>query len=179
MIGISSGRVAAYGLATLLSALLWTTSPVAAHVLKTDTGISAVLHIPPEDNPVAAQPTNLVFAFGTQQSSFDLRDCRCQVRVEKEGKPIQSTSLISTFRSNAAATVRFPTIGVYTIYLDGESRSKRFQSFHLAYVQRVETSANGPAQLDNRSNVVVLLVSLTSFIILGMFAYRFTDYSKK
>lgn len=150
-----------------------TVTPAVAHVLKTDNGITAVLHIPPEDNPVASQPTELDFSFSDNKNAFNLNDCNCQVAVKSNGKVLQTTSIrpaLAGATLEGVAKVQFPAVGVYDLVVTGSPKAQNFASFQLDFLERVTGSANGvPATSGNGSSV--LIISAGSLIILGMVGY--------
>lgn len=151
----------------------WAITPLAAaHVLKQDNGISAVLHIPPEDNPEAAQPTELELAFGDDGGKFSLPNCDCGVVVTRGSQTVQTVALhpVGQSRLNATATVRFPSIGVYHVLIEGSAKDGAFGAFKLDYLERVPVSAAVPPT-GNTAGANVLIIGAGSLIALGMFAY--------
>jgi hypothetical protein len=158
----------------------YTTIPAAAHVLKQDNGISGVLHIPPEDDPSAAQPTELNLSFGDARDAFSLADCNCTVVVKTstgagsiarvvETAPLHPYYSDSTLDSKTSVT--FPTIGVYNVIVKGSARDSKFPAFQLDYLVRVATSADGSTAPANNNGTAVVFISVSSLIILGMIAY--------
>jgi len=158
-----------FGALISLFLIAGTSGVASAHVLKEDNGISAVLHIPP------AQQTQLDFSFSSQQSTFSLKNCDCQVIVQANGNTIQTEPLGAGSEdsgASAAASVTFPSIGVYDVIVEGSAKDGAFKSFKLDYVERVATSAVATtSQPVQRNGSTVLLISATSFILLLMGAY--------
>jgi hypothetical protein len=147
--------------------------PAEAHVLKEDNGITNVLHIPPEDNPIAGQNTELDFSFYDQKDAFSIEDCNCDVLMQSNGKTIQST-VVRPYAKGAELTgladVRFPKIGIYNLVIKGSSKTNAFPNFQLIYLERVATSANGQSLPKSTNGSEPVLIGVASLVILGMVA---------
>ena len=161
-IGISLG---------LLPLLLLTTGGlVSAHVLKEDNGISGVLHIPPEDNPEAGQPTELDESFGDAQNTFSLQDCSCKVVVTMNNQTIQTTiptPALSGASLESVAIINFPAVGVYNVIFEGSAKDGKFHTFNLNYLVRVPTVVGGTTQVSGQGQEV-LVIGLGNLAILIM-----------
>ena len=59
---------------------------VQAHILKTDGSIGAVLHIDPDDDPIARQSSYFFFEFKDKQNIFKLENCDCKITIFEQGK---------------------------------------------------------------------------------------------
>lgn len=166
-------RMLGLSLPTLLVAVFVTTGLASAHVLKQDNGITGILHIPPEDNPSAGQPTEMDESFGDQAGRFSLPDCDCMMSIKGGGKVLQTVPLKPYFSGatlDSVATVQFPTVGVYDVVVTGRAKDHKFPDFQLDYLVRVALNANGtPATANDGGDVVI--ISLGSLAILGLFAY--------
>src|SRR6185369_15266285 len=66
-----------------------------AHILKYDGDIGAVLHVDPDDDPIAGQPTNFFFEFRDKTNKFVSGDCNCTVTITEEGRELYSSNLFS------------------------------------------------------------------------------------
>lgn len=92
--------------------------PVAAHVLLQDTEakIGAVVHVTPDDSPIAGEPSELY---------FDIQDGQSDVRIPYDGYELFITDTtgerqqIETFvdGSSVGATYTFPVQGLYQLEL--------------------------------------------------------------
>jgi hypothetical protein len=158
-------------LAAMLVLLLGTQSGVAfAHVLKTDNGVSAVLHIDPDDNPIAGVPTTLSLTYGTDKGSFQLGDCSCGVRVIENNKGVATTHVQPAYFGSAAegnAIVTFPDIGIYNVIVSGSAADHSIPTFSMNYLVRVASSATSTT---NKSNSQIVIISLASLIAVGIVA---------
>ncbi|HVX23898.1 MAG TPA: hypothetical protein VG992_00950 [Candidatus Saccharimonadales bacterium] len=145
----------------------------AAHVLKTDNGVSAVLHIPPEDNPVAGQATELEVSFGDIHDAFSLADCHCSVTVQLAGRTLTKTTpqpALAGATLDSVAVVRFPNPAVYNVIVAGSSRDGAFPHFRLVYPVRVISKTGTNNQRRSAASEEVLIISAASLIVLGMVA---------
>ena len=164
------------GLGVLLIVSYGTVGLAAAHVLKQDNGISGVLHIPPEDNPAAGQSTELDESFGDAKDAFTLQDCNCGVVVRQGNRVLQTVKLTPHFSDSTLdakfATVRFPSIGIYDVIVQGNAKNGAFNNFTLDYLVRVAVSANG-SSASSSNGTQVLILGAGALAILGLFAYTY------
>jgi hypothetical protein len=115
-------------------------------VLKTDGSIGAVLHINPNDEPTANQPSTLVFEFKDKRNNFSSKECNCLVSILANGKTVYSQPLFQDTQTKdtyAAITYIFPESNIYTVQITGKSLSgTSFQPFHLSWDIRVAAATN-------------------------------------
>jgi hypothetical protein len=146
-----------------------------AHVLKQDNGISAVLHIPPDDNPQAGQSTELDLSFGDDANAFSLTDCHCLVTIESDSSKIIYRAVPQPALKGATldsiAHVTFPTVGVYHLTVSGSATHGNFKPFSLDFLVRVAGAVGGTATMTSRKGDEIIIISLGSLAILGLFAY--------
>src|SRR5438045_57931 len=76
---------------------------VSAHVLKTDGNIGAVLHIDPDDDPIAGSQASFFFEFKDIQGKFQSQNCDCTFSIAEDGKEIFSQPLFQN-NSNPSLT---------------------------------------------------------------------------
>ena len=122
--------------------------PVSAHVLKTDGSIGAILHIDPEDDPIASQQAGFFFEFKDKQNKFKLDNCTCTFSITEDGKQIFTNPL-----SQDNIFFTFPERNIYQVKVVGKPKiASSFQPFTLTYDVRVDrTSANQPSSQTNNS----------------------------
>lgn len=131
-----------------------------AHVLQTDGTIGAVMHIDPNDDPIAGQQAGLFFTFKDTTDKFDAKNCDCKIAILESGKTMYAQPLFPNTSTppldNASLFYTFPSPNVYQVVITGTPTSKNaFQSFKLVYAVRVEK----PQGLDQNAN------SSTNFFI--------------
>lgn len=152
-----------------------------AHVQVTDNGVSAVMHILPEDDPSARDPTYIQFTFGGSKAAFDVGSCSCKLSVTQDGKETERNPVESLDATSGIGhvVVTFPKAGVYNLRLTGFTDSSAEQRFALPYVVRVSPEGQ-TSNVAGGTNVI--LVSLASLAVVGIVAYynisnglRYTD----
>jgi len=121
-----------------------------AHVLQTDGNIGAVLHIDPDDDPIAGQQSSFFFEFKDKQSKFQPTNCNCTFSILENGKDIYTQPLFQNNTDpnlqNASIFFTFPQKDVYQIKVTGKPNSEgAFQHFNLTYDIRVERVSNDQA----------------------------------
>lgn len=136
--------------------------PVIAHQLASDNGVNAVLHIDPDDAPVAGRKAQLIFYLGSESPSFHAQDCGCQLSLNLRHRQIANPPL-QLGSSSATVTITFPQAGVYTVLLNGNT-------FHVKFVVRV-AKAGSPFSIYDLGTQV-LAVSALSLIVLFAIARR-------
>ena len=114
-------------------------SPFAsAHVLKTDGTIGAVLHVKPDDAPVAQTPITYELSFQDSKGNFSLTDCACSIAFATGGKITGTQQLDATTPTLSRNTYTFPESGMYTFSITGSPKNNAsFRPFHLTYSVRV------------------------------------------
>jgi hypothetical protein len=113
-----------------------------AHVLKTDGTIGAVLHIDPEDDPIAGQDASIFFEFKDTKNQFKVENCNFNVVITEDGQELSRQQLAD---SSSHIIYSFPHKGIYTVTVSGVPNNGSFQQFSLSYdvrVAREGTSTN-------------------------------------
>jgi hypothetical protein len=168
-------RVSLPGFCLFMMLLLSQSPLAAAHVLKQDNGVDAVMHIPPDDNPIAGQTTNLEFLFSKDAGGFQLNDYSINVQVTDNGKSVQKEAVTPAFFGSADqgdTAVMFPKIGVYQLMLMGTAKSSTNPSFMMTYLVRVASSVNGQSMTTSNNGIEVVLIGLTVAVVFGMVTVR-------
>ncbi len=117
--------------------------PVWAHVLKTDNSIGAVIHVSPEDDPIAREITDFFFEFKDKNKQFKPENCDCKGTILRSGKEIYSAPLFQNSSNpnleNASFSFTFPERDIYKVQVSGKPTiSGEFESFVLEWDIRVE-----------------------------------------
>ncbi len=166
----------------LIIAFSWifVTMPVLAHVLQADGTIGAVLHVDPDDDPVAKEDSSFFFEFKDTSHIFSLADCICTVAIDSNANTIYKTTLNTT----PVVTFVFPERGVYTIRVTGASISHRFNPFTLSYVVRVDRESASPRQTTSLGATIIYHIVhygifVIGFIILIWLVMREKRHNKK
>ncbi len=138
----------------LLSGLSTSAVPALAHVLESDNGVSAILHIKPDDRPVAEKPITINLLFSNDVGGFSLDNYNVKLFV-LQNKQVKYTGAVTPKFFGAAtegeAVVKFPSAGLYTVRVQGSPITKDVPTFTLNYddihvgeaIQPVSTKQNG------------------------------------
>lgn len=146
---------------------------VGAHELKEDNGVSAVLHIPPDDNPKSGQDTLLYFAFSSTNPEFNLGYCKCQVSYQATDNQLRAAAInpAEDDPSSGYATVNFARPGVYTITVRGMVATDPGNTFEISYRVRVSAGSSlDEAKIRKTASLQIILLSLTGIVIVGVVA---------
>lgn len=142
----------------------------AAHELKENNGVSAVLHVPPDDNPVSGKQTLLYFGFDSNNPTFNLAYCKCQVSFQASDNRQQTTPITpdSEDPTNGYANVTFEKPGAYVLKIRGLASDQPDDYFNFEYTLRVAAGATAAETLSRKTaSLQVILLSVTALVILG------------
>ena len=163
-------------------------SSVLAHFLETDGNIGAVLHLDPNDDPIAGQASAFFLEFKDTSGKFDPLTCTCSADIYKGEQKVASLPLFAgngsrlvsgSGQATGNASFTFPNKDVYTMKVVGMPlQSGAFQPFTLNYSIRVDrdltsasTSTPVSAFLRGHNSYAVLigvgLVLIIGFFIIG------------
>jgi hypothetical protein len=172
---------------TLLLLTIFFSHPVEAHFLIVDHTIGAILHIDPNDEPVAGEQASFFFEFKDKQNKFRPQNCDCTFSISENGKEIFSQPLFQNNQnpslSNASIFYTFPQRDVYEIKVVGKPFiPQAFQSFTLTYTIRVETIARTttpPEQKASWLSTHILYLIIGVVIIILIVLCKFMPKQKK
>ena len=142
-----------------------------AHVLETDNGVSAILHLKPDDNPIAgkAVPVNLLFS--NDVGGFKLNDYKVQLRLLENSTLKFSGSVQPLFFGSATegeVMATFPSAGVYDVKVIGTPTAKDAPPFSLTFDVKVAAKATNASKTGLGG--VSATIGMFSLIVLGMLA---------
>jgi hypothetical protein len=137
----SMNRVSGLG---WLAAVLLTALPVYAHEVEISGEVGATLHIEPNDQAKAGEPTQVWFALTAKGGRvIPLSECNCKLEVRsephKEGSPpllapVLKGIVAEQYQGIPSAEVTFPKVGEYELELSGSPKtSAKFPRFSLSY----------------------------------------------
>ena len=151
-----------------------------AHVLKEDNGISALLHIEPDDSAVAGQPTELKIDFGDSQDAFSLANCDCQLQLAvNEDQVIKTVTLLPGPNGgtlDTTATVTFPKVDHYDARINGHATDGSFPDFHLDFDINVAVAKDSSRALSGSD---ILLLSGAALVVVVPLLYGALKYSRR
>src|SRR5438309_1159094 len=100
-------------ISAVIGLLLMMPQSVYAHQMGRDGSTSAILHIDPDDDPIAGQPSTLFFDFSDSVNPYLLSNCQCVVNILENGHIIHSEQLVPSKSAaslyNASFQYIFPT----------------------------------------------------------------------
>ena len=169
-----SWKIISLGTLITMACLISSTAIVAAHVLERDGDISAVLHMPPTDTPVAGESTVMNLAFAAGREGFDIADYDVGVNVVAGGKTIGTATMESLDQSptDSTATFTLPRPGAYELVVTGQpgkGSSNDVRPFRLVYEVRAGNTGND-AGTGRGADVGFWAISIGSWLLLGIVA---------
>lgn len=122
---------------------------VDAHTLKANSTVGAVMHISPEDDPIAGEESGFFFEFKDTENKFKPEECECIISVYQGDIELISQPLFANnpnpSLTNASFFYTFPGRDVYKIKITGKPKTPgAFNEFSLEYDQRVERVSENP-----------------------------------
>ena len=119
----------------ILLPLLLTPGRAYAHFLATSGDIGAVLHMDPNDDPIANQPTAFYVEVKQRANQFDPQNCSCTVTLSKGGETVLSQPFSANF------SFVFPERNVYHLAVMGKPLTGTpYAPFTLQWDVRVDRS---------------------------------------
>lgn len=126
--------------------------PALAHVTKADGDMKVMVHMDPDDEPIAGPPTTLHFLFRHAKTGFEMENCDCTVRIapykdladiETKGDLIRLNETMREASGSRvyAITQSFPSKAVYAIVVEGKPLdTTAFAPFSITFDKRVDRS---------------------------------------
>ena len=144
-----------------------------AHSLKTNNGFSAVMHIDPDDEPLANQSAVLNFLIGNEKLHYTQTDYRNSVTISANGKVLKKLNveqLVFGDAGDGIAKYTFPSVNDYTVDLQGVLIADPSVNFHMSFLVRVSGTL-GKASVSNGKSSEVILIGAGSLAVLGIVGY--------
>ncbi|YAF96419.1 MAG: hypothetical protein AB3A66_01645 [Nodularia sp. CChRGM 3473] len=166
-----------------------TTHPVFAHQVQISADVGATVHIEPNDNPRAGEPTQAWFALTRKGGkAIPLTQCDCQLLIfaqphipgepallEPSLKPVSA----ERYQGIPGAEITFPKPGLYQLQLSGKPTTEAsFKPFEFKFevtvaagtarnIQNVQDGNNAPTQ-DIATGLGLTVTVLAIFLTLGI-----------
>lgn len=159
-------------------------SPVLAHELVKNTVVGAVIHISPDDDPVAGEPTILYIEFKDTTGKFRPEDCDCTVSILEDGQEITSEKFSPSLTVDQQVKVffTFPRKNLYIIVIEGQPKVVgAFEPFTLTNDVRVSREKIVAPPLPPVAGLVawsgshiwhIVAAILLLFTVVGMIIYE-------
>jgi hypothetical protein len=111
---------------------------VLAHVLQTDGDMGVLMHVDPDDEPVAGQQATFLLEIQNRRGPFQLDRCNCRLRISEQGKEVFSGRIGGADNGSVAVPFVFPDSGVYRAEVAGEPLAGAvFPAFRVGFDVRV------------------------------------------
>ncbi len=146
----------------------WSSDTVSAHILESDGPVSAVMHMPPDDNPQAGKPIDVNLSFSSTDGNFTLINYDTKLRIERDGQLLDQADVTRKdgYEREASGEVEVAEPGAYTLVVAGTPQSAG-RSFTLRYTIRVSGGENR-----TRPGADFWIINATAWSLLGVVAYR-------
>lgn len=127
-------------------ALALLASTAGAHMLKTDGDIGVLMHVDPNDEPLAREPATFYFEIKDRSGRFSAARCDCRLRVLVQGRQLAEQSAQADGAALASAYT-FAEGGVYRVELRGAPTGDAgFAAFSVPFDVRVERNGADGAE---------------------------------
>ncbi|MFH7026519.1 MAG: hypothetical protein ACHBN1_14195 [Heteroscytonema crispum UTEX LB 1556] len=124
--------------------LLTNIPPAFAHSVKTSADVGATLHVEPNDNPRAGEPSKTWFALTRKGGkAIPLKECNCQLAVYAKPyaqgeppllEPALQPITAERYQGIPGTEITFPKPGAYQLQLSGKPKTEgSFQPFKLKF----------------------------------------------
>ncbi|AFY44006.1 hypothetical protein [Nostoc sp. PCC 7107] len=164
--------------------------PVLAHKVQVAADVGATLHLEPNDNPRAGEPTQAWFALTRKGGqTIPLAQCNCQLAVYAEPHTPSEPALLEPslqpvaaerFQGIPGAEITFPKPGIYQLQLNGKpAKGASFQPFNLKFevtvaagnTQITQSVQNVNSNVDQETNktLPVWAIAIPGLALIGIF----------
>lgn len=161
-------RIAGIVVCSLATAILLTT-PMFAHVLITDTTKKngAILHIQPDDNPVAGEPSHIFYDI--QNLDTTRSDLITALTITHENSGTTDVPILVN-ENGISADYIFPDDGVYTLMLVIKSSTDNYMFESSQRVSRGDAAAVTSTVLHTWAEILLIAscVGLLTLLIVGV-----------
>lgn len=126
----------------VLPFLLISSNEVVAHTSDTSESVSVLMHVEPDDRPLAEQSTILHFQIEDTSHKFSIKNCNCTVTISSNGKKlgVKTVSELTDQKSvySAYSKVTFDRAGSYRIIFEAKPKnSGTFSTFTTNFELKV------------------------------------------
>jgi hypothetical protein len=155
-----------------------------AHTVKISADVGGTLHIEPNDNPQAGNPTQAWFALTRKGGkAIALKDCNCQLAVYAEPHTAKEPPLLEPalkpvtaerYKGTPGAEITFPKPGNYLLALSGKPKAgASFKPFELKFDVTVASSSGNRSQKSQNVNNDVVETQPQSLSLWAIAAFVF------
>ncbi len=160
--------VAAFGISLLALPSQFTS----AHTLRVDGQTGITLHIEPDDEPVAGEPSKLLISIQDKSNAFlrNASTCICEVSVKNGDEVVDSIDFAPDSEGSTAIDYTFENSGQNKVTISGQpSLGTEFEPFNVSFNYRVKGGVSTAAQTTaGDSQVQNPLKRYTPLVIIGV-----------
>lgn len=160
-------------------ALTFVSAPFAyAHDLAIDGEVGAVMHIEPNDDPIAGEPSTLIFEFKDSKQAFSGSDYAITIAITS-GSTTVATSTLELNGADASYGYVFPQAGDYSIMVTGTPAANA-PAFMLMYEAQAQAASSASATTAERHGftaifgvhgghvlITVLLIIILIYVVIA------------
>lgn len=156
-----------------LSLLIFAAAPAAAHVLKSNGSVGAILHVSPDDDPIAGVSTDFFFELKDTEGKFTPESCFCLASIYRNGKEVYAQPLFQNNTSpsleDASFSYVFPQKDIYKVQISGSPNDgKSFKPFTLSWDIRVGREAENQSSGKSGwfAEILPYIIGVVLFVVL-------------
>lgn len=145
---------------------------IQAHVLLSDSEgkVGSILHITPDDDPIAGEPSNLFFDIQDRKVTEKTHSFTVKIIAEDGAEALAPINISG---SNINASYTFPRQGAYSIVLSAEPTDTNNRALYFKQAQRISRGVAGdqPVQTHVWAEMGIV-ASCSALIALGIVAFN-------
>jgi hypothetical protein len=144
-----------------------------AHVLRVDGTIGVLLHIDPNDKPVAERDAHFILSIQDSTGRFDVTKCNCTVTIYYNEQRLDSYPFPVIVNKLLPIEYVFPRSGTYHIVVQGNPvNGGSFQPFRTEFVNYVQgsLSSGGEPDVNPLMSYIPYAVLAAALLLAAIFA---------
>ncbi len=158
-----------------------------AHVHERSGDISALIHISPDDKPIANEEAVIHLGIQDNNENIYVPNCSCIVTIIKDGEEVLKYKIVENFGEdatlyNAYVPLKFPSEGAYDIILSGtvhdNDEHKEFSLNFATYVEERQKPVE-EVQKTQDSFPIILAGCILAVILIILFYIGFIRKKKR
>lgn len=138
-----------------------------AHVLQANRDVGVIMHIAPDDDPVAGKESEIFLEFKDPNGKFDPKNCDCSILITTNDSNLYYKKIFGDQNTKQTLLLpfTFPEKGIYNIEITGKPKKKdAFGPFNISFDVRVSRDI-----LENTNyNSYLLYLPLVVSVLFGM-----------
>ncbi|HVZ12410.1 MAG TPA: hypothetical protein VG965_05250 [Patescibacteria group bacterium] len=146
-----------------------------AHEEAKDGNMTVVLHVEPNDNPIAQKLSNLDFEFADKQEKFKPQDCNCRLTIFLGDNKLLETNLKKTAEIEPSifgltTSYIFPAAGSYQIALSASpNKNNSFKNFDVSWTTQVSAQQIKPRTEFSYTKTILTYFAFAAVLSLFIF----------